>query len=142
MKAICVKRTAKCANDVLIVEEGEVVDYTVRDKKFIIGDVALSPAFFFHNFKVIEGFEKMSYSDFEYILCNYVFTMAVLFPEEYNGTRSLIIHDWNDKVIMIAVNKNEDVIRVSFDDMQEKYSSYEDALDGIKNHRWGGKANV
>lgn len=135
MKAICVKRTIKCANDVLIVEEGEVVDYTVRDKKFIIGNVALSPAFFFHSFKVIEGFEKMSYSDFEYILCNYVFAMALLFPEEYNGIRTLIIQDWNGNVIMIAVNANEDVIRVSFDDTQEKYSSYEEALDGIKNHK-------
>jgi hypothetical protein len=36
---------------------------------------------------------------------------------------------------MITVNKNENVIRVSFDDAQEKYSSYEEALDGIRNHK-------
>lgn len=136
MKAICTKRVFEhIDNGLFVVEEGEVVDYTVRDKRFIIRDVAITPAMFFNSFKVTEGVDKMTYSNFEYILCNYVFSMAVLFPEEYNGTRILIIHDWNDKVIMIAVNKNEDVIRVSFDDTQEKYSSYEEALDGIKNHK-------
>lgn len=136
MKAVCTKRMVKCAdNGVLIVEEGEVVDYTVRDKKFIIRDIAIPSAIFFNSFKVTEGDDRMSYSDFEYILCNYVFSMALLFPEEYNGVRSLIIQDWDGNVIMITVNKNEDVIRVSFDDTQEKYSSYEEALDGIRNHK-------
>lgn len=35
---------------------------------------------------------------------------------------------------MITVNKEENVIRVSFDDGQEKYTSYEEALEGIRNH--------
>ena len=135
MKAICTKRLfGYTVNGVLVVEEGEVIDYAVREKKFIIRDVSIHPAMFFNHFKVTEGLDKMSYSDFEYILCNYVFSMAVLFPEEYKGIRSLIIQDWNGKVIMITVNKNEDVIRVSFDDTQEKYSSYEEALDSIRNH--------
>lgn len=136
MKAICTKRLFEhTCNGLFIVEKGEVVDYTVREKKFIIRDIAMSSAMFFNNFKVTEGLNKMGYSDFEYILCNYVFDMAVLFPEEYNGIRSLIIQNWNGNVIMISVNKNENVIRVSFDDTQEKYSSYEEALDGIKNHK-------
>lgn len=136
MKAICTKRIFKYEyNYVFVVEEGEVIDYAVRDKKFVIRDVEIPTATFFNHFKVTEGFDKMSYSDFEYILCNYIFKMALLFPEEYNGVRSLIIHDWNNKIIMIAVNKEENVIRVSFNDTQEKYSSYEEALDGIKNHK-------
>lgn len=136
MKAICTKRLFEyTCNGLFVVEEGEVIDYTVREKKFIIHDVAISSAMFFNHFKVTKGIDKMSYSDFEYILCNYVFGMAVLFPEEYNGIHSLIIQDWNGKVIMITVNGNEDVIRVSFDDMQEKYSSYEEALEGIKKWR-------
>jgi hypothetical protein len=136
MKAICTKRLLEnTISGIFLVEEGEVVDYTVREKKFIIRGVAISADMFFNYFKVTEGFEKMNYSDFEYILCNYVFDMAILFPEEYNGIRSLIIQDWNGRVIMITVNKNEDVIRVSFDETQEKYSSYEEALDGIKNHK-------
>lgn len=136
MKAICTKRIFRYEyNYTLDITEGEVVDYTVREKKFIIRDAAIPPTTFFNHFKVIEGKDKMSYSDFEYILCNYVFGMALLFPEEYNGIRNLIIQDWNGKVIMITVNANEDVIRVSFDDIQEKYSSYEEALDGIKNHK-------
>lgn len=136
MKAICTKRIFKYEyNYVFVVEEGEVVDYTVKDKKFVIRDAEINPATFFNHFKVVEGKDKMTYSDFEYILCNYVFGMAVLFPEEYNGVHNLIIQDWNGKVIMITVSKNEDVIRVSFDDTQEKYTSYEEALDGIKNHK-------
>lgn len=139
MKAICTQRLLEYTKlGVFLVEEGEVVDYTVMERKFIVDGVALPPTLFFNHFKVTDGFEKMNYSDFEYILCNYVFKMALLFPEEYNGIRHLIIQDWNEKVIMITVNANENVIRVSFDDMQEKYSSYEEALDGIKNHKNGG----
>ena len=140
MKAVCIKRLVeykKNGNGLLVVEEGEVVNYTVREKKFVIDDATLSAALFFNNFKVTEGFEKMSYSDFEYILCNYVFSMAVLFPNEYNGSRHLVIQDMFKGTIMITVNKGEDVIRVSFDDKQEKYTTYEDALDGIKNWRQG-----
>ena len=138
MKAICKTRLMEfTSNGLFLLEEGEVVDYTVRDKKFIVRDVEMTPAKFFNNFRVIEGLDKMNYDDFEYILCNYVFKMAVLFPEEYNGIRSLIIQDWNGNVIMITVNKSEDVIRVSFETTQEKYAFYEDALDGIKNYNKG-----
>lgn len=136
MEAICTKRLFEyTCNGLFVIEEGEVIDYAVREKKFIIHNVTISPAMFFNHFKVTDGIDKMSYSDFEYILCNYVFRMAVLFPEEYNGIRSLIIQDWTENVIMITVNGNENVIRVSFDDMQEKYLSYEEALDGIRNHK-------
>jgi hypothetical protein len=136
MKAICTQTLLKnTIKGIFLVEEGEVIDYTVSEKQFIIRDVAIPDVLFFNHFKVTEGFEKMTYSDFEYILCNYVFRMAVLFPEEYNGIRSLIIQDWDGSVIMITVNKKENIIRVSFDNMQEKYSSYEEALDGIKNHK-------
>ena len=136
MKAICTKRLLEYTElGVFLVEEGEVVDYTVTERKFVVDGVVIPPPLFFNHFKVTEGFEKMNYSDFEYILCNYMFKMALLFPEEYKGVHNLIIQDWNDRVIMITVNANEDVIRVSFDDTQEKYSSYEEALDGIKNHK-------
>ena len=56
-------------------------------------------------------------------------------PNEYCGVRHLIIQDMFKGTIMITVNKGEDIIRVSFDDTQEKYSSYEEALDGIKKRR-------
>lgn len=136
MKAICTNRLLEyTTSGVFHVKEGEVVDYTVMEKKFIIRGVAIPPSLFFNHFKVTEGLDKMSYSDFEYILCNYVFKMAVLFPEEYNGIHNLIIQDWNGQVIMITSNKSENVIRVSFDDTQENYPSYEEALDGIKNHK-------
>lgn len=136
MKAICTKRILSYEyNYVFEVDEGEVVDYTVREKKFVIGDAKIPPTTFFNHFKVIEGNDGMTYNDFEYVLCNYVFGSAVLFPDEYNGIRHLIIQDMFKGIIMITVNKEEDVIRVSFDDKQEKYSSYEDALDGIRNHK-------
>ena len=136
MKAICTQRMIEYAsNGVFLVEEGEVVDYTVRDKKFIIRDAAMPATTFFNHFKVAEGLDKMAYSDFEYILCNYVFGSAVLFPNDYNGIRHLVIQDMFKGVIMITVNKNEDSIRVSFEDTQEKYSSYEEALDEIRNHK-------
>ena len=136
MKAICTEPLrASTDTGFFVIEEGEVVNYTVREKKFVISGVVMPPATFFNYFKVTEGFEKMSYSDFEYILCNYVFRTAVLFPNEYNGIRHLIIQDTFKGTVMITVNKSEDVIRVSFDDRQEKYSSYEEALDGIRNHK-------
>ena len=102
--------------------------------KFYDFDVAILPATFFAHFKVIEGREKMCYSDFEYILCNYVFTDAVLFPEEYSGVHHLIIQGWGGATIMINVNKEENVIRVSYNDTQEKYMNYEEALEGIRKH--------
>lgn len=135
MKAICTKRLFEhTTNGLFVIEEGEVIDYTVREKKFIIRDVAIPSHTFFNYFKVTKGFEKMAYSDFEYILCNCIFPMSVLFPEEYNGMRHLIIQNLCN-AILITVNREETVIRISFDDMQEKYSSYEEALDGIKNHK-------
>ena len=136
MKAICIQRTlASTSNGVALIEKGDVVEYTVRERKFVVLNQEMYPATFFHHFKVTEGKDRMTYSDFEYILCNYVFGSAVLFPNEYNGIRHLIIQDMFKGTIMITVNKGEDVIRVSFDDTQEKYSSYEDALDGVKNHK-------
>ena len=136
MKAICKKRSIEFAgNGVILFEDGEIVDYTVSERKFTARGVEMPAAKFFNNFKVIEGFDKMNYSDFEYILCNYVFDMAVLFPNEYNGIHHLIIQDVFKGIIMITVNAEENVVRVSFDDKQENYASYEDAIDGIKNHK-------
>ena len=76
----------------------------------------------------------MTYDDFEWNLCNRVFTMAVFFPQEYCGIRTLIIQNWNHEVIMITSNKEENNIRVSFADCQEIYKTYDDAYEGIINH--------
>ena len=136
MKAICTKRIFKYMGDrFFTVEEGTVINYIVKDKRFIVKDVAILPTAFFAHFKVTEGKERMSYSDFEYILCNYIFTDAVLFPNEYSGVHHLIIQGCGGATIMITVNKKENVIRVSFDDKQEKYSNYEAALEGIRSHK-------
>lgn len=141
MKAICIKRISKYYNEdsFLIIEKGDIIDYTVKDiigvKMFVIKDnIELLPPKFFTYFKVIEGDEKLCYSDFEYILCNYEFRNAVLFPHEYSGVRHLIIQVNNDEIIMITINRDENIIRVSFNDVQEKYTNYEDALEGIRNH--------
>lgn len=136
-KAICTKRLIDYTyNDgIIIINEGEIVEYTTRDKKFIVRDHELSPASFFNHFEVMEGIDKMIYSDFEYILCNYVFTMAVLFPNEYDDQHHLVIQDQWSGTIMITVNERKDTIRVSFADKQVVYSTYEDALEGIRNHK-------
>lgn len=135
MKAICNNRIFKYTqNGIFVVEDGEDVDYTVDSNNFIVNGFVMNPTTFFAHFKVLEGNQKMSYSDFEYILCNYVFTDAVLFPNEYNGVHHLIIQGCGDVTITITVNKEENVIRVSFNDVQEKYRCYEDALEGIRNH--------
>lgn len=135
MKAICTEKIFGCTGDrFLTIEEGAIVEYTVNEKCFIVKDLAILPATFFAHFKVIEGREKMCYLDFEYILCNYVFTDAVLFPEEYSGVHHLIIQGWGGATIMINVNKEENVIRVSYNDTQEKYMNYEEALEGIRKH--------
>lgn len=137
MKAICKERLFKVLNDVpVIFEKGDIVEYTVEDKKFIVKGISLFPAQFFAHFKVTEGANKLEYSDFEYILTNYVFTDAVLFPEEYNGVKHLIIQIPSDDVIMLTTNKSDDLIRVSYSDKKENdyYSDYQSALEGIQKH--------
>lgn len=135
-KAICTRKLIDYTdNGIVIINEGEVIWYTVKDKKFIISEYKMSPASFFNHFKVTEGMDKMAYSDFEYILCNYVFTMAVLFPNEYNGQHHLVIQDAWKGTIMITANERENTIRVSFADKQVVCSTYEDALEGIRNHK-------
>ena len=134
-KAIC---TRKLVHNFpfIVIEEGEVVDYTVKDKRFIVRDITIVPPAFFNHFKVTEGIDKMSYSDFEYILCNYVYTMAMLYPTDIgDGESVLIIKDWDNKRIHILINEKENSIFVSFNyGSYELYESYEDALEGIRNH--------
>lgn len=94
----------------------------------------------FAHFRTIDGELKMTYSDFEYVLCNHVFRMALLSPGEYSGIRHLIIHNptfgcHDDLVIMIAVNRDQNIIRVSYPDEQRVFSSYEDALDYIRSKK-------
>ena len=136
-KAICTKRLVSNFPFVII-EEGEVVDYTVKDKRFIIRDATMHSAAFFNHFKVTEGIDKMTYSNFEYILCNYVFTMAMLYPMYIgNGEYNLVIKDWDGKRIDILINEKKNSIFVAFNCRSwELYESYEDALEGIRNHEW------
>lgn len=136
MKAICIQMMITYTdNGITLFEEGEVVEYTAREREFIIYGAEMHSTTFFSHFKVTEGKERMSYSDFEYILCNYIFSSAVLFPNEYCGVRHLVIQDMFKGTIMITVNKREDIIRVSFNDTQEKYSTYEEAIEEIKKRR-------
>lgn len=137
MKAICTHRLVHNF-PFIVIEEGEVVDYTVKDKRFIVRDIAIVPPAFFNHFKVTEGIDKMSYSDFEYILCNYVFTMAMFYPTDIgNGERDLIIKDWDGKRIDILINEKENSIFIAFNCRSwELYESYEDALECIRNHKW------
>lgn len=135
MKAICINRIFKyTGNGIFVVEDGEVVDYTIDNNNFFMNNFVMNRVTFFAHFKVTEGNQKMCYSDFEYILCNHVFTDSVLFSNEYSGVHHLIIQGWGGVTIMITVNKEENVIRVSFEDKQEKYMSYEEALEGIRKH--------
>lgn len=137
MKAKCIKQLMTIIDyDYIAINEGEIVNYTTSNKFFIIkeNEIEITSMAFFYHFRVIEGDDKMSYSDFEYILCNYVFRSAVLFPEEYDGVRHLIIQNWS-RSILITINKEETIIRVSFENGQEIYSTYEEALDGIINHK-------
>lgn len=135
MKAICNNRILKyTGNGIFVVEDGEVVDYTTDNNNFVVNGYVLDSVTFFAHFKVTEGNQKMSYSDFEYILCNYVFRDAVLFPNEYSGVHHLIIQDGGGVTIMVTVNKEENIIRVSFEEKQEKYVSYEEALEGIRDY--------
>ena len=76
----------------------------------------------------------MSYSDFEWKLCNRIFTDAVFMPQEYSGVKHLIIQGRGGATYMITIDKSEKVIRVSYPDYQEVYSSYEEAYEKIQNH--------
>jgi len=140
MKAICVERFSTwVGNDLIVIEKGDIVEYSAEDSKFFVKGVKFTPTGFFAHFKVTEGNERISYSDFEYILCNSIFRMAVLYPEEYSGVRHLIIQDWNHATVMLTVNREENDIRVSYPDKQGHYTSYEDALEGIRSFAAGGR---
>lgn len=135
-KAMCIRQNI----DTLIcgIELGNKVIYEITEEGYfkVNGDrplIVRSNKFFWH-FRVIEGSEKMDYSAFEYILTNYIFSSAVLFPEEYSGVRHLIIQNWGGNTIMININKDQNCIRVSFPDCQKIYNSYEEAIEGIINH--------
>lgn len=134
MKAICIHNLH---DPLLIVESGDVVDYTVKDKKFIVRGVAMPSTAFFNHFKVTESIDKMSYSDFKYILCNYVFRMGILSSHTCgDGEYYLIIEDWDKKHVHISINEKDNAIHVSFNyGAWELYESYEDALEGIRSHR-------
>ena len=136
MKARCISRLVIGYDrrfSEVVIEKGQEISYQVNDNNFIINDnISITRPAFFAHFKVTGGDDRMTYSDFEYILCNYIFKQAVLFPEEYSGVRHLIIQDWNHDVIMITINKLENIVRASFKDEQQLYSSYEEAIEGIK----------
>lgn len=135
MKAVCIRFSFELS--VIGIDVCAKVDYNnLDDKEFKIiaenGKSAnITRQWFFYLFKVIGGNDIMAYSDFEYILCNMAFPMAVLFPNEYSGIRHLIIQDIDGCVIMITVNKLGDNIRISFPGIQKECKSYEDALDKI-----------
>lgn len=79
----------------------------------------------------------MTYSEFEWKLCNEVFTMAMFYPEQNEeGKRYLYIQNWNDTAVYIfcVETENSTLVRVSFNHNGWKlYGSYEDALKGICN---------
>jgi hypothetical protein len=134
---------AICINPIVVypfeyISKGDVVDYTVKNNEFIVHDDKLHASIFFGHFKVTNGIDKMSYYNFEYVLCNYVFDMAVLYPQEIdNGKHHLIIKDWDNKQVHISADDGKSEIYVSFNHSNwELYANYEDALEGIRNHKW------
>lgn len=135
MKAICTK--TDLGLNIIGIKVGTEVDVTKEensnyfDISFNGHTIPIISHCFFWRFKVTEGNLKMHYSDFDYILTNYVFGSAVLFPNEYSGIRHLVIQDWHDYTVMITINKGEDAIRVSYPNCQAYYKSYEEAIEGI-----------
>lgn len=136
MKAICVNRVpGYIENSLFTIEKGTIIDYTVNNSnKFIIKGEQVSPANFFVYFKVIDGDERLCYDDFEYILHKYIFKDGVMLLEQYVGARYINIQKQGKTVVKIDINKEENVIRISFSDKQEVYADYETALEGIRNH--------
>lgn len=49
----------------------------------------------------------MNYSDFEWKLCNRVFTDAVFMPKEYSGVRHLIIQGLGGVTYMITIENEK-----------------------------------
>ena len=135
MKANCIERVVNL-NPFFIIEKGETIDASIENDKFFVNTIPISRTGFFNHFRVDNSEVKMTYSDFEYILCNCVFIIAMFYPQDMcNGERFLIIKDWDTRRIYISCNENEGIIRVSFNyNDWEQYTSYEDALDGIRNY--------
>lgn len=137
MKATCIRRLVN-KRPFFIVEKDETVDVSIDgDNVFTVNGIPMTRSGFFHHFKTDNPEVKMSYSDFEHILRNYVFTMALIYPEYIsNGEHFLIIKDWCNKRIYISCNEKENSIRVSFNHGSwDQYTSYEDAMEDICNHK-------
>lgn len=135
--ARCVHRMCEYprGGGIFIVEEGEIVEY-VRQKNgdFIIRDVTIPSIYFFNHFVATDSEVRMTYSDFNWILINRVFPDGCMVCDDYKGHNAIIYPQWSG-VIMLTVNSEETEIRVSFPDDQEKYSTYEEALNGIRNRK-------
>ena len=141
MKATCTKRFVSF-RPYFIIEEGETVDVSIENNNtFVIKCAQMHSTRFFNHFKSGNPKIKLGYSDFEYILCNYVFPDAVFYPADMgNEGYCLIIQDWSNKRICISCNEKEGTIYVSFNHNNWVcYGSYETALEGIRKsirHKW------
>lgn len=137
MKAICIRELVN-RDPYIVVREGEEVDVTIENdgKYFCVYGLRFYSHAFFYHFKTEDPNVRMSYSDFEYILCNYVYTMAMFRPEVLkDGERDLRIDNWNGYHIYIHCNEKANAIRVIFGYRDQRiYDGYEAALTGICNH--------
>ena len=111
---------------------GDVVTYKMDKGSFVVGGVQFDTIEFFTMFEDIQGEATMDYQTFKYILCNFVFLQAVLFPESYSRIHSLVIQKYCREVIMITCDEDTGVVRVSYPDKQKTYESYLKAFCAIR----------
>ena len=83
----------------------------------------------------------MTYEEFEWNLCNRVFTMAVFFPNEYSGVHTLVIQDWDHTVIAVVSNKDQTSIRVSYPTAQYVFGCYDEAYKFMRDKKRGISQN-
>lgn len=118
----------------LIISVGEIVEYTKKGDMFVIRGVLIPSNRFFGSFSPINNEDRMSRSDFIWVLINRIFTDAYISTSDYHGYH-MIINTQFHGIVMLTINEAEDEIRISFPDRQEKFGTFEDALEGIRNHK-------
>ena len=131
MKARCIYNMKEpTVHGMLRITQGSIEDYTKNDiGDFIVRGYIFKPHQFFAYFAPIDSDDKMSYSDFFWILINKVFPEAI--GEELDGKTHIRIRDQFRGEFHFIIDKEKMKIYIRHG-WSKEYQSYEEALIGIR----------
>ena len=135
-KAVCHITTAvrsKSGLTDMFCTVGMEVNFYYDGENIVINDEFIAnPGHFLSRFEPDCDCDWITFEHFEYVISYGLFASCVTSVLKHNSTRSIVIQDYSGAIVFITVNKEGDRIRVSYEDKQEVYSSYIEAIRGIR----------